>query len=247
MKSLHTQLFSIFFCDKEHCFKRSQFDHLQNSQELLRQSQFQFLASSNLKALIVAHQVHKTNGVIINSLDQALAYRPYSVAADFLVTHIPNIGIGVATADCLPIIFYDIKNHAVGIAHAGWQGTVNNITYKVIESMQENFGTQVQDMQIFFGPCASVENYEVSADFGEKITYGQLKKQISEKTFIQKNNKHYFNLPLYNQLLLEAIGIQKSALNWDFFECTMSNKNFCSYRRDKNEQRQITIVFLKNS
>ena len=233
----HPQFF-IIFGDKQLSFDRHQFYGLQTSQELLQQQPF-CKVSQNIKTLIVVDQSHGTDGLIITSLEQAHAYKPYSCTADFIITNVPEIGLGIATADCLPIIFFDSKKNVLAVAHAGWQGTVAGIAVKVVCVMQEHFGTRLEDLQIFFGPCATVENYEVAADFGEKI-------ELFPQTFIHKNNKHFFNIPLYNQLLLESIGVPKTAFIGDYCQCTIANKNFCSYRRDKNNQRQMTIAYLKN-
>ena len=285
MKILNHPHFSLIFCDKQNSFARNQFYNLQTSQELLQQPQFEFLPQKNgPQMLITADQIHKTDGLIITSLEQALAYKPYSTQADFIVTNVPQVALGIATADCLPIIFYDAKNNALGVAHAGWPGTVAGIAIKTVQAMQQNFGSNPQDLQIFFGPCASVQMYEVGSDFCEKIqplesfdtishicskslrTSGEKNsargecfasvptqqnvsnhssgKSEADKTFIQKNGKHFFNIPLYNQLLLEAHGVPKTAFVWDYFQCTIANNNFCSYRRDKDDQRQMTIAWL---
>jgi polyphenol oxidase len=230
--------FSIFFSDAKNSFHKYQFYNVKSTQELAKQLPI-LINHNHLLSLVTLDQAHATEGLVFNSYEQAFSYKPYSFQGDFIITNLPNIALGVATADCLPIIFFEKKNKILAVAHAGWQGTLQEIAIKVVESVQKSFGSQLQDFQIFFGPCASVENYEVSLDFEEKI------KKFKSQVLIHIDNKYFFNMPLYNQLLLEEHGIQKQAFIWDYCQCTIANHNFCSYRRNKNDQRQMTVAYIK--
>lgn len=273
MKIYQHPQFSIFFGDKTNAFAKEQFYNLADSRSFLQQPQFEFLKNSDSSNIIFANQVHKTDGLIITSHEQAQAYKPYSAQADFIITNVPGVAIGVATADCLPIIFYDPHNNVIAVAHAGWQGTVGGIAPITVQAMINNFGCEPQDILTFFGPCASVENYEVSADFGQSASlldtsgcavhskwadpsissdFEQKREIVSRyetqqalnQTITQKNNKYYFNMPLYNQKLLQAVGVTN--FNYDFNSCTIAHQNFCSYRREKEKAlRQMTIAMLK--
>lgn len=43
---------------------------------------------------------------------------------DALITNLKNVPLTLFFADCTPIIIYDPKNNAIGVAHGGWRGTV---------------------------------------------------------------------------------------------------------------------------
>src|SRR5579862_3593277 len=47
---------------------------------------------------------------------------------DALVTEEPGVLAGIRTADCLPILLVDAVGQKVGAIHAGWRGTVAEIT-----------------------------------------------------------------------------------------------------------------------
>lgn len=203
--------------------------------------QKQLSFNTTLKAFITVHQTHSVHGLIIKNLDEAISYTPYSQEADFIITNVPHIAIAVATADCLPIIFYDAKKQVIAIAHAGWQGSVAGIASKVVHAMHAEFGVEYNDIQIIFGPCASVDAYEVGADFGNNIV--GLEKKDFDEVFIQQNGTHYFNLPLYNQRLLEQIGVQN--FNYEHNHCTITNHAYCSHRRERGlAKRQISFALL---
>jgi len=77
--------------------------------------------------LIFQHQVHKNKGLFVTEKNLETYKRCLTIESDYLITNLPHIYIGVLTADCLPIALHDTKNHAMGIIHAGWRGTVNKI------------------------------------------------------------------------------------------------------------------------
>ena len=43
-----------------------------------------------------------------------------------------GIALGVVTADCVPIIIYDVKNEIIGCIHAGWKGAFSGIIKNTI-------------------------------------------------------------------------------------------------------------------
>ena len=49
------------------------------------------------------------------------------IIADALITKMKGVALGVLTADCVPIILYDIKNDIIGCVHAGWKGAYTDI------------------------------------------------------------------------------------------------------------------------
>lgn len=232
----------LVFTDKAHAFEKEAFYGCPSSHELLKQQPFAYLQNYGATHLVVADQTHGIDGLIITSRQQADAYKPYSSQADFIVTNVPNVALGVATADCLPIVLYDPTQHVIAVVHAGWQGTVKGVAVAAVQTMHTHFGTQPVDIQAFFGPSASVDAYEVGADFGKNISNFSFIHEV----FINKDGKYYFNVPLYNQLLLQQIGVRN--FNRDYNDCTITHEKYCSYRREKGlALRQLTVAILKNS
>ena len=117
----HNPQFDIAFGNKDHSFKTDQFKMLLNNKALMSQNQFKnAIKLLNIDALIVAEQTHGTDGIIIDTYQKSVNCRPYNQQADFIITNIPKVGIGIATADCLPIIIYDSSRHVIAAIHAGW-------------------------------------------------------------------------------------------------------------------------------
>ena len=106
------------------------------------------------------NQTHSTQGFLVD--DQIPAF---DIDGDFLITAKKNLGIGVMTADCLPIAIYDSAHHTAAIVHAGWRGSVAGVAAAAILKMRELYNSHPEDLQLFFGPSALPCCYEVKQDF----------------------------------------------------------------------------------
>jgi YfiH family protein len=97
------------------------------------------------------------------------------LAGDGLITATPQLLLGILTADCIPIIFVDTKNHAVGVFHAGWRGTVKRIVEKGVGEMRRYFDTTPRDIKAAIGPgvhnCCYTVGEEVRAEFETQFAY----------------------------------------------------------------------------
>lgn len=83
---------------------------------------------------------------------------------DALITNRPGIALAIRTADCLPILMADARNRAIAAVHAGWRGTVQEISSKTLERMKQEFGTRPEDVAIAIGPGIGPCCFEVDAD-----------------------------------------------------------------------------------
>lgn len=234
-------LFGFIIGDKRTSFARTAFYHLADNQTLLAQDPFIEPAKRlHLQSLVVLDQIHSSLGSLITQHTDIFA--PYSKQGDFLITNLPDIGLGVASADCLPIIFYDTANHCSAIAHAGWLGSVQHVAAKTLETMQQQFATDLNYLKIFFGPSAKVCCYKVTSEFLDNFKHFV----YAEKVFQHRSDGIYFDLPLFNKLQLEEIGVKKASFHLNYNICTICNSAYCSHRRDGTASlRQMTIVALK--
>ncbi len=185
------------------------------------------------------HQTHSITGYVLSS---DLPAEPFELEGDFMVTDVPQLGIGVLTADCLPIAFYDAKNHVAGIAHAGWRGSVAGVGPATVHALQENYGTTVDHVQVFMGPSAKVCCYQVN----EAVIKELENFSFADEVVIWHEHGVFFNLPKFNQLQLEALGIKKDAFHVQYNVCTICQDQYHSYRRQGvGAGRQATIIALK--
>ena len=242
MTLYNTSSFSIYFGDSTQSIEPQKCKSLTSS-SLFAQAPFNEVQKGlNLSTLIFLHQVHKADGLIIKNIKESQNLSLFCKEGDYLITNQAAVGLGVVTADCLPIVFYDQIKNVIAVAHAGWRGSVGGIAAQVVFDLQQHFSSNKKDIKIFFGPTAKGCCYEVDDPFVEKIGLGNsVKKALSKK-----NNRYYFDSTLYNTAELISIGFSYQQIVFDYAVCTICNNNFCSYRRQKGlSDRQITVVSLK--
>lgn len=234
--------FSIYFGDTQDGLIPAYYLNLPETPLLELELFSKLKTDMELKNLIFLHQTHSDQGLIITQ-DNLAAIRPFKIEGDYLLTDLEHVGIGVMTADCLPIVFYDSVHHAIAVIHAGWRGSVLGIAVKTLESMQERYGTKPEDIEVFFGPSALVCCYEVSQDFQSHLEgFSSMNKQ---QVLIERDNKLFFDVPLFNRLQLQAAGIRRDAINTCYNLCTMCDLSFYSHRRDGAVAgRQMTVIGL---
>lgn len=109
--------------------------------------------------LVTVFQVHSPD-VVVAEHAWSTQTRP---RADAIVTCMPDLAIGVTTADCGPVLFADGKAGVIGAAHAGWRGALNGVLDATIAAM-ENLGADRERIVAAIGPMIRQPNYEVGTE-----------------------------------------------------------------------------------
>ena len=235
-------LFTIYFGDERDRFDIQHALELKSSAILDEPPFKKIVTSLGLSNLIFLRQVHGADGLLVTSANQAAGIVPFTREGDFLITNVSHVGLGVVTADCIPIIIFDKVKHVVAIVHAGWRGSVAEIALKAVKEMQAEFQVQLKNLRIFMGPSAKGCCYSV----GEKVLNEIERYPFYENIIYKVQGKTHVDLPLFNCLLLEEYGIKKDAFRLTYNVCTICDPSFCSYRRDGSTQwRQVSVVTLK--
>lgn len=82
-------------------------------------------------------------------------------SCDGLITDQVGLALIATAADCVPIYLYDPVRRAIGVAHAGWRGTVAGIAGKTAQAMVAQYGCQPGDIHAAVGPSIGPCCYEV--------------------------------------------------------------------------------------
>ncbi len=115
--------------------------------------------------LMSLYQVHSAEVVTVEA-PVRMEDRP---KADGMVTRVPGLALGIATADCGPILFADPQNRVVGAAHAGWKGALTGVIGATVAAM-ERLDARREAIVAVLGPTISQANYEVGPDFVARFT-----------------------------------------------------------------------------
>lgn len=213
----------------------------QPQQALLEAPAFAHIKKSmKLDALVCARQIHGIQGLHVTP-NNPQTLTSFTQDADFLITSERRIGIGILTADCVPLIMHDAIQNVAAIAHAGWRGTINQIGVVAFQALKHQFNAQEKGMRIFIGPCAGVCCYRIDEQFIKTLQLNC----YTHKTVIKRNGEWFFDLALFNKIQLEMAGIPRESFRMQYNACTICSPHFFSYRRQKEKAgRQITIISL---
>lgn len=120
-------------------------------------------AGFDYDSLVASSQDHHTFVRVVTAAEKGIGIRREKdiESVDALVTIVPGVTLCTYYADCTPIFFVDTRTKAIGLAHAGWRGTVARIAGKVLETMRESFGTDPADVVCAVGPNIMSCCYEV--------------------------------------------------------------------------------------
>ncbi|ASA23547.1 peptidoglycan editing factor PgeF [Paenibacillus donghaensis] len=178
-------------------------------------------------------------------LDRASAFQ----ATDGLLTDVPGVLLTSFYADCVPLFFYDPVCGVVGLAHAGWKGTVAQIASAMIERMGDVYGSRPQDVLAAIGPsigacCYEVDDYVMKhvrlleqeldglADPGEPVNLYTGSADDSGKTML--------NLKEMNRRIMIKAGILPTHIECTTW-CTSCNTDlFFSYRKENGVTGRMT-------
>ncbi|MGA7192996.1 MAG: peptidoglycan editing factor PgeF, partial [Anaerolineales bacterium] len=129
------------------------------------------------------------------------------IQADAVFTDKPDVTLYMRFADCVPILFYDSKQGIVGLAHAGWLGTVRGMTSAAVTKMREHYGSKPENIYAAIGPSIGVDHYEVGADVIAKVQ--ESFNSDSERLIESRNGKTYLDLWSANFMQLQKSGVEK--------------------------------------
>jgi YfiH family protein len=165
--------------------------------------------------------------------------------ADAVVTAETGVAIGVATADCAPVLFAAPKAGVIGAAHAGWRGALEGVLPATLAAMQR-LGADPSDVTVVVGPTISQEHYEVSADFRSRFLAAD---PTFDAFFLEgaRAGHFQFDLPGFIVDRLGGLGLRTVV---DLSLCTYADEDwFYSYRRATHRSeadygRQISVIAL---
>ena len=194
--------------------------------------------------LLMPHQVHLTEIGVIDEAFMELSdsnRQEKLEGIDALMTNLPGVCIGVSTADCIPILLYDQKQHASCAIHAGWRGTVKRIAEKAVQRMVEVYGTEPSDLIAQIGPGISLDSFEV----GDEVYEAFSEAGFDMAKISCKKQKSHIDLPMCNFLQLTSSGIPADQISISQI-CTFKQQDtyFSARRLGINSGRIFTAIIL---
>ena len=151
-------------------------------------------------------QIHSADVVIANTAHPHFNSSPI-FKADGIVTDNPAVSLFMRFADCTPVLLYDPCEKAIGLVHAGWQGTVKRAAAQAIKTMQAAYGSKPGDILAAIGPAIGPDHYEVGQDVLDQVRY--CFGDDSAGLIHEYAGRPHFDLWAANKLILQQAGVEQ--------------------------------------
>jgi polyphenol oxidase len=144
-------------------------DHVGDEHQAVLENRRRLAAAVGAGRLTVADQRHTDRVAVVGA---ALAGRGHDggadaaaafPATDALITDLPGAALAILVADCAPVVLFDPRRRAVGVAHSGRAGTVRGVVPKTVAAMAAAFGSAPRDLLVGIGPAIGAASYEIGA------------------------------------------------------------------------------------
>lgn len=184
-------------------------------------------------------QVHGADVAVVKAEDRGKGFRDRSSAfqaTDGLVTNVPGILLTSFYADCVPLYFFDPVNRVVGLAHAGWKGTVGRIAEAMIAKMEQTYGSSRDEIRTAIGPSIGACCYEVDEHVMGKVRealaeaeWDRWEPQIAEPSV--NSDRTMLNLKEMNRMIMIKAGILPTHIECTSWCTSCESDRFFSYRK----------------
>lgn len=195
-------------------------------------------------SLVTSSQDHNTyvRPVTKNECGIGIWREKDMMSVDALITNEPNVTLVTHYADCTPLFFVDTVGKAIGLAHAGWRGTVGRIGEEVIKKMTTLYGTNPKDVVVAIGPAISKCCYEVDKDCAENF-YNLKDLDNSKFIFPKSDGKYMIDLLETNRQIVMKAGVKEENIVLSDL-CTKCNSDLLWSHRATNGHRGTMCAFM---
>jgi len=192
------------------------------------------------ESLITLKQVHSNQVIHFNNESSV----KNKLTGDSIVSEVKNIGIGILTADCAPILFYDPNKKIVGCAHVGWKGALNGVIKNTAKKFND-LNSNNKDLIAVIGPCIKKDNYEVKVDFFQRF----INRDKRNENFFKKINDEKYKFDLREFINKELWNLNINNVDNIELDTFSESEFFYSYRRsglkkEKDYGRCISVILM---
>ncbi len=173
-----------------------------------------------------------------------LKYEDSIQKTDGIYTNESGIFLTLCFADCVPLYFYEPKRNLIGLAHAGWKGTVKDIAGEMIRKWEKEEGVCPKEVYVSIGPsieecCYIVDNHVI--DFVNQL--GDFRNLVYKEV---SSGQYTLSLKKLNQQLMITAGIPENQISVSSYCTSCSRDLFFSHRRDRGRTgRMLSFIGLK--
>jgi YfiH family protein len=178
----------------------------------------------NGKDLFILNQIHSNQVISLKSSPYDPMNHP--MTGDAIVTQQKNIVIGVITADCVPLLWYDHHSHTIAASHSGWRGALHGVLENTFNHMKD-LGATPATTAVVLGPSIHQGSYEVGQDVYDAIGHHNF--------FLKTNHKQKYLFDLNGYVIHRIKGLGISAIDQIPQNTYTDPQNFFSCRRTRHQ------------
>ena len=196
--------------------------------------------------MVFSDQVH---GDRILYVDQqyrgsGILKQPMLEQVDGLITNKKHVALVTFHADCVPLFFLDPVRDVIGLAHAGWKGTLKKIGASMIRRMQEDFGSDPADVLVGIGPSIGPCCFEVGADVFKPFREAFPQQAGGMILSAATEDKRYLDLWQANEAALLEAGVTAAHITVTDL-CTKCHPDYYFSHRFMGNRRGTMAAFLE--
>lgn len=201
---------------------------------------------ANRRIVLEAFQKTREQACAFHQVHSARVVKAYPAWFDFeadaSITNQPELLLIVSVADCYPLLFHDPVAGAVGAAHCGWRGTVQDIAGEVVRKLHACYGSSPADIRVAIGPAIGGACYQVGPEVVQAFRDASFPPHVYEP---DPEGRYRLDLLKANRWVLEQAGVRSENI-WASGYCTSSDpEKFYSYRRDEGRTgRHWAVISL---
>ncbi|MGM9950225.1 MAG: peptidoglycan editing factor PgeF [Lysinibacillus sp.] len=194
---------------------------------------------------VCAMQTHSANFYKVTEDDRGRGASTMEDAiadTDALYTYESGIALTSFSADCVPILLYNDKSGVIAAVHSGWQGTVKEVTPKLLRQLIVEEKNDPAAFHVYIGPALSQEKFEVDRDVYDRFrALGYADEFIDYK---EETKKYHIDNQKTVKKQCELAGIPSTQITIDP-TCTYLDERCFSYRQDKECGRHMSFIMKK--
>lgn len=199
----------------------------------------------SINDFVCANQTHSANFYKVTASEKGRGATNHATAipnTDAMYTFEHNIVLSSFTADCVPITITNEASGLIAVVHSGWQGTVKEITLKLLQHLVNEENCPLEHFNIHIGTALSQEKFEVDEDVYMK--FKQLRYADEFMYYNSETRKYHIDNQLTVKKQCELVGVPCNQITIDT-TCTFKSTDGFSYREDRQTGRHLTFIMQK--
>lgn len=194
----------------------------------------------SLDDAVAAEQVHGERVAEVGASHRGMGAFEYASAVrgvDALITSAKGVALFGYFADCLPVLISDRQGAWIGLAHAGWKGSVLGIASNAVRALKSR-GVGAERLRVALGPCIGPCCYEV----GDEVALAFQERYGDSVVKRTRSGKRSVDLTLANTLALIAEGVAPDSIIQSRLCTACRTDLFFSHRVEGPQTGRIAAV-----